>query len=489
MDDDNLPAEEWNNDASGAVSRRNFLAGTGGALSLAMVPSWDTDTDLFTNNTLADSNQVHEALGDEAWSLLTKLTLLTRFGGHPGEQRAATILADTFDTIGLDNVTEQPFEMQRWTRGDSNLTLTDPVEHSFERHAQPIALPYSPSGEIHAELVDVGYGTPSEINQRDVEGKIAVASTDSPEDQRFVHRMETYGHLVDAGAAAFVFANHIEGQLAPTGTLRFNQQAEIPGLGVSNEIGAWLTDYAAQNGRARVRVNASTETAESQNVYGTLGPNTDEEIVLLAHYDAHDITEGATDNGSGITTIVTAARLLADVDLNCQVRIAGVGSEELGLIGSQALAESLDTDTVKAAVNADGAGHAQGLVANTQSSEALGDVVTRIKEQAAQSISIEPTVSPYSDHWRFLERNVPTVQLTSATEGRGRGWGHTRADTRDKVTPEALTGHARTTALLIRELTASDPPRISDSELCTALDDANLEPGMRATGIWPDICN
>lgn len=488
MSNERSPAEPWSTDDSGSVSRRSFLAGTG-ALSLAMVPSWDTDTTLFTDDSFAGSTEVQEAIGDEAWTLLTQLTRLTRFGGHPGEERAATILADTFDTIGLDNVTEQPFEMQRWTRGDSDVTLTDPVEHSFERHSQPIALPYSPSADVHAELVDVGYGTPDEISNRDVEGKIAVASTDSPEDHRFVHRMETYGHLVDAGAAAFIFANHIEGQLAPTGTLRFNERAEIPGLGVPNETGAWLTDYAAQDGKARVRVSAHTETAESQNVYGTLGPDTDEEIVVLAHYDAHDITEGATDNGSGITTVVTAARLLADVDLSCRVRIAGVGSEELGLIGSKALAESLDTDTVRAAINADGAGHAQGVIANTQSSEALGDVVNSIEKTADQSISIDPAVSPYSDHWRFLTRGVPTIQVSSDTEGRGRGWGHTRADTRDKVDPNALTAHARVIALMVRELTTVDPPRIDDEELCTALHAENLEPGMRATGIWPETCN
>lgn len=487
MGNDRSATQPWN-DESGSVSRRSFLAGTG-ALSLAMVPSWDTDTDLFTDDSFADSGEVHEALGDGAWELLTQLTRLKRFGGHQGEQRAATLLADTFETIGFDDVTEQPFEIQRWTRGDSDVTVTDPVEHTFERHAQPIALPYSPSGDVHAELVDVGHGTPDEIDDRDVEGKIAVASTDSPEDHRFVHRMETYGHLVEAGAAAFVFANHVEGQLAPTGALRFNEEAEIPGLGVSNEMGAWLTDYAEQGGSARIRVDASTETAESQNVYGTLGPDTNEEIVLLGHYDAHDITEGATDNAAGITTVVTAARLLADVDLSCRVRIAGVGSEEIGLIGSGVLADSLDTGTVRAVINADGAGHAPDLVANTQSSEALGDVVASVEETAEQSIGVEPAVSPYSDHWPFLEQGVPTVHLSSETEGRGRGWGHTRADTRDKVDQEALTDHARLTALMVRELTTTDPPRISDEELCTALHEEDLEPGMRATGIWPEVCD
>lgn len=469
-------------DSEYSQTRRDHLKGIAGVSVAAPLTS-------FEKNGGKTAGAVHEALDEEAWELLTQLTRLNRFGGHQGEQQAATLLANTFEAIGLDNVTEQSFEMQRWTRGDSDVTVTNPADHTFERHTEPIALPYSPPGDVHAELVDVGYGTPDEIDERDVEGKIAVASTDSPEDHRFVHRMETYGHLVETGAAAFIFANHIEGQLAPTGALRFNEEAEIPGLGVSSEMGAWLTDYAEQGGSARIRVDASTETAESQNVYGTLGPDTDEEIILLGHYDAHDIAEGALDNGAGITTVVTAARLLADVDLNCRVRIAGVGSEEIGLIGSSVLADSLDTNSVRAVINADGAGRASNMIANTQSSETLGDVVANVEERADQSITVDPDVSPYSDHWPFLQRGVPTMHVSSETEGRGRGWGHTRADTRDKVNREALTDHARLIALMVRELTTTDPPRISDDELCTALHEENLEPGMRATGIWPEVCD
>lgn len=483
MSNEKSPVEQISADKSSSVSRRNFLAGTG-ALGVTMFPAWGSNIDLFTDNTIADASEVHDALGDEAWDLLTQLTQLNRFGGHPGEQEAADIIENAFESIGLENVTQQYFDMLRWTRGDSELTVLDPVERSFDT----IALPYSPAAEIEAELIDVGYGTPSEIEERDVEGKIAIASTDSPEDQRFVHRMETFGHLVDGGAAAFIFANHIEGQLAPTGTLRFNERAEIPGLGVSYEAGAWLTDYAEQGGTARVRVEAEHDTGESQNVHGTLGPDSGEEILVIGHHDAHDIAEGAIDNGAGVATLVTAARLLADVDLECRVRFATVGSEELGLIGSDVLAESLDLDRVRAVINTDGAASARNMVANTQSSEALGEVVNRVEEAGGESISVEPTVSPYSDHWRFLERNVPTVQLGSESDDRGRGWGHTEADTRDKVDPEHITAHARLTALMVLELAHIDPPRISDSQLCAELDEANLEPGMRATGIWPEVC-
>ncbi|TKX83043.1 M28 family peptidase, partial [Halorubrum sp. SS5] len=96
--------------------------------------------------------------------------------------------------------------------------------------------------------------------------------------------------------------------------------------GVSKETGAWLREYAVGGAnapvgdgddvaRAELSVEASTTPGESRNVLGTAGPDTDERVLLLAHYDAHDIAEGALDNGCGIATVATAADILADADL------------------------------------------------------------------------------------------------------------------------------------------------------------------------------
>jgi len=90
----------------------------------------------------------------------------------------------------------------------------------FEALALP---PYSPGGSVTGELVDVGYGTPAEIDEREVEGRIAVASTTTPEGGRFVHRMEKFGYALDAGAVGFVFVNHLDGQLPPPDPLTFGE--------------------------------------------------------------------------------------------------------------------------------------------------------------------------------------------------------------------------------------------------------------------------
>lgn len=440
---------------------------------------------------------------DRPWNFLTQLTEIgNRLAGSPGERRAAELVAETFSEAGVRNVTTDSFEITTWERGGATLQLTAPVERGFET----IALPYAPGGAVSGPLVDVGYGTPDEIEGANLDGAIAVASTTTPPGRRFVHRMETFGMAHEAGAEAFVFVNHLEGQLPPTGSLRFDAEAEMPGVGVSAETGDWLREYARRapnaetsrrpggrlgGGEATVTVEATSGLGESRNVHGVIGPDTDEEIVVLGHHDAHDVAEGALDNGCGIAMVVTVARILAAIEerLECRVRVAGVGAEELGLMGSAALAQSLDIDRVRAVVNIDGAGRERDLVAMTHASESAASVVESVADGTVHPIHLDPDPHPYSDHWPFLREGVPALQLHSRPadgDQRGRGWGHTQADTRDKVDPRTLREHAMLGAVLTHDLTRRDPDPIESETLQEAMLEQDFEPGMRAANLWPD---
>ena len=444
-------------------------------------------------------DDIDRALGaawrdDFAWNVLTRLCEIEdRLGGHPGERRAAALVAAELERLDVEPRIET-FEMARWTRGSAELAVNAPSKTTgepTERTFETFALPYSPGGEVHAEMVDVGCGTPEELDAAEVRGNVALASTDSPRGERRVHRMEKVGHAAAAGARAFVFYNHVPGQLPPTGALRFGHEAAIPGVGVSHETGAWLTEYAERGAKAFLRVEAITEDSESQNVVGQFGPDTDEEIFVLVHFDAHDVAEGALDNGCGVAVALAAARILADCDLDARVRVAAVGCEELGLMGSEALAESLDLSGAKAVVNVDGAGRFRDLRAITHGSVAMDRVAARVSDTAGQPIVRSERPHPYSDHWPFLRRGVPTLQLHSQrpgeTGGWERGWTHTRADTRDKVDSRNLREHAMLAALLVRELAASDDlGRVDAADLCAQLREAGAEPGMRAADVWPD---
>ena len=440
---------------------------------------------------------------DEPWRFLTDLTAIgSRMAGSEGERRAANLVADAFERAGLADVRTEPFDLSAWERGSASLDVTvsgragEPATRSFEA----LALPYSPGGSVSGEPVDVGYGTPAEIDERDVEGRIAVASTTTPEGGRFVHRMEKFGYAVDAGKVGFVFVNHLDGQLPPTGSLTFGEEAEAVAVGVSKETGAWLREYAVGGAndavgdvgndvaQAELSVEASTTRGESRNVIGSAGPDTDERVLLLAHYDAHDIAEGALDNGCGIATVATAAGVLTDADLPVGIDVVAVGAEEVGLLGAERLADRVDLDRVKGVVNVDGAGRFRDLVALAHASTAAASIAEAVSTATRQPIEVDAQPHPFSDQWPFVRRGVPALQLHSDSGDRGRGWGHTHADTRDKVDDRNVREHALLTALLVAEFAAPerDLPRLNRDELAAAFHEADFETGMRAADLWPD---
>ena len=421
-------------------------------------------------------------VSDRPWEFVSSLTAIgNRMGGSEGERRAADLVADAFAEAGAEDVRTESFPMNRWTRGETELELLEPDAREFGA----IALPYSPSGTVEADLVDVGYGTPEEIDAVDVEGKVVVASTTTPEGGRFIHRMEKFGYAVEEGAVGFVFVNHVPGQLPPTGSLTFSEEGAAPAVGVSRETGAWLTDYAERGGRVRLSVDATTDRGESQNVVGRLGPETDEELLLVAHYDAHDIAEGALDNGCGIATLVTAAGILAEMDLDVGVRLAGVGCEEVGLIGAEQLAADLDLDGLKGVVNLDGVGRFRDLVVMTHTSDDAKAAADALAAETRHPVKVREKPHPFSDQWPFVRQGVPAVQLHSDSGERGRGWGHTHADTRDKVDVRNVREHAMLTALLVDDLVDRDLARLDTDALAEAFREADFETGMKAADLWP----
>ena len=80
----------------------------------------------------------------------------------------------------------------------------------------------------------------------------------------------------------------------------------------------------------------------------------------------------------------------------------------------------------------------------------------------AYEFPVKDSIGAYADHFPFAMAGVPnaTMGSTDANSGLiGRGWGHTAADTVDKVVPKTLQASAATAArLLLRLAFAEDWP-------------------------------
>ena len=383
-----------------------------------------------------------------AWDLLSDLVDVgNRMAGQAGEREAAELLADGLETAGLSGVSIDEFSIPGWWRESSSLTLSAPVERAFEADHDVIALPGSPAGSVEGELVDVGYGTGREFEEADVEGKVVMVRSDVPSDHRWVHRMEKYASAFEGGAVGFVFANHVEGALPPTGEVGYHRRpGPIPAVGVSKELGSRLSRYATTSSEGcyvSLDVDCRNEPTTSYNVEAVVEPagsSGTEEVLLTAHLDAHDVSEGANDNGAGSVLVTETGRLLTQVadELDTRVRVVIFGAEEIGLYGAYHWAETRDLSAVKAVLNVDGAGTSRDLRISTSGFSDLGDAIRTATDRFDAPLSVDGSVSPHGDQWAFVQEGVPALFVTTMSSSSGRGWGHTHADTLDKLDPLVL---------------------------------------------------
>ncbi|WP_251330072.1 M20/M25/M40 family metallo-hydrolase [Haloplanus pelagicus] len=421
---------------------------------------------------------------DVGWSHLERLVDIgNRMAGSAGEREALEATRDALADVGTRNATVETFDIQGWVRGSSAVETAD-------GDADSIALPRSPAGAVTGRLVDCGDGLPGDFEAADLDGGVAVVSSTVPDHyDRFIHRREKYYRAVEAGAAAFVFRNHVPGCLAPTGSVGTDGAplGPIPAVGVSREVGSRLC-RRHEGERVTVRVDCETPPAESGVVRADVGPDTDRAVYLTSHVDAHDIAEGAVDNAAGTATVLEVARALQarDAPLDRRIRIVCFGAEEVGLRGSKREAERVDPEAVQAVVNCDGVCRGRTLQWYTAGFDALESAVEDVADRFGHPISIRPGQHPHSDHWPFVARGVPGLLVASDDGDRDRGWGHTRADTLDKLERRTL----REGAIIVTEVAAAlaAAERIDRREpdaIAADLERQDLAAGMRTTGDWP----
>ena len=421
---------------------------------------------------------------DAGWDHLERLVDIgNRMAGSPGEREALTATRDALDAVGARNAAVDDFEIQGWARGPS-------VVETPDGDADCIALPRSPAGVVEAPLVDCGDGLPDDFADADLDGAVALVSAGVPDYyDRFIHRREKYYRAVEAGAVGFVFRNHAPGCLAPTGSVGTDDDpiGPIPAVGISREGGARLARRHAGD-HVTLRVDCETSLATSGVVRADIGPDTDRAVYLTSHVDAHDIAEGAVDNAAGTATVLEITRALLDRDaaLDRRIRIVCFGAEEVGLRGSKREADLLDLDAVQAVVNCDGVCRGRTLQYYTHGFDALTAAVERVADRFGHPTTVRPTQHPHSDHWPFVARGVPAVLASSDDGDRGRGWGHTRADTLDKLERRTLREGAILLTALVADLAAADRIERRDPDAVAAdLEAQDLAAGMRATGDWP----
>jgi aminopeptidase YwaD len=363
----------------------------------------------------------------------------SRWPGSGDDRKACEFMVGKLEEYGLEEPHMEPLTLPGWMRGASTLTVTNPIR----KEIPCIALPHSVDGEAEADLVFLGDG-PIDIykkREEEIEDNIVMVTSRTPLGMvRPLHRSEKYNRSVLAGAEGFIFMNHYPAYGPPTGGI----SPIIPAVAVSYEDGHFLARLLRRKGRVRVRIETRCRNidVESWNVVADLpgSGEEDESVIYGAHYDGHDIAQGALDDATGAVCVMEVARVLAKVreHLKRRIRFILFAAEEIGLYGSRAYVEQHPDEVkrVRFMLNFDAAGRAGRQGFQLHGWPALEHFFREVADAIGVDIPIWQRVSPYSDHWPFLLQGVPTAGMGDPEEARrrgGRGFGHTMYDTVDKA--------------------------------------------------------
>ena len=281
--------------------------------------------------------------------------------------------------------------------------------------------------------------------------------------------------LEKAGAAGIAISNW-------TGIMGANRifgakTAKIPMFDIDLEDYGMLYRLAENGSKPRIKVDAQSKVLPEATSFNTIGmikgtEKPEEYVILSAHLDSWDGAQGATDNGTGVLTMLETIRILKKYYPNPKrTIIVGLwGSEEQGLNGSRGFVADHPEimKGVQAVFNQDnGTGRVvdisgQGFVNSYDYiGKWLNAVPKNIKDQIKSTFPGNPGGGG-SDHASFVAAGVPGFSLSSLNWGYfGYTW-HTTKDTYDKIVFDEVKNNVILTATLA--YMASEDPEFTSRE-------------------------
>ena len=110
-------------------------------------------------------------------------------------------------------------------------------------------------------------------------------------------------------------------------------------------------------------------------------------------------------------------------------------------------------------------------------------------QQLAADMDVGEYLVPFSDQFPFTLQGLPSAFIHTSGDRGPRGWGHTSADTLDKVSVQAIRLAAATIARMALRVAAGDSAwpgrRRTPDEVKAMLQAQGAEPLIRAQGVWP----
>ncbi len=281
--------------------------------------------------------------------------------------------------------------------------------------------------------------------------------------------------LEKAGAAGIALSNW-------TGIMGANRifgakTQKIPMFDIELEDYGMLYRLAESGAKPRIKVDTQSRVLPEAPSFNTVGiikgkEKPEEYVILSAHLDSWDGAQGATDNGTGVLTMLETIRILKKYyPNNKRTIIVGLwGSEEQGLNGSRGFVSDHPEimKGVQAVFNQDnGTGRVvdisgQGFVDSySYIGRWLSAAPKKIRDEIKSTFPGMPGGGG-SDHASFVAAGVPGFSLSALNWGYfGYTW-HTTKDTYDKIVFDEVKNNVILTATLA--YMASEDPEFTSRE-------------------------
>lgn len=422
-----------------------------------------------------------------------------RLVGSPQMQMAHDYVVNQYRQWGIEAYNEQWGEWRSWTRGFTHVDMMAPWQKSLEAvqlawnpnmkravEAEVVLLPFAEDSAAFAKLLPglkgkfvaiaqpLSSGRPLKTYTPYIgeDGTDSVAKLRQQETAAWQKRLAHTGYdmrglvqaLEAAGAAGILQCSWTGGW----GVLKVfaARTQHIPHVELGVEDYNLLVRLSENGSKPKLRIHTTSHWGPMVPTYNTMavikGAERADEIVLLsAHLDSWDAGTGATDNGTGVLTMMEAMRILKKVYPNPRrtIMVGHWGSEEQGLNGSRSFTEDHPEllDKISMVFNQDNGTGRINTIATQGYLHAYAFfekwkhyLPARLQQQSWQLTYPGVPGVGGSDNIAFITRKVPAFYLASSRDWdyRTYTW-HTQRDTYDKIVFEDLQDNAILVACLV----------------------------------------
>lgn len=436
-----------------------------------------------------------------------------RLTGSPQLDQASSWMLERFKQLGLANVHQEPWTIaNRWTRGPATgrvLLPGDPQSLNTTAGNSPTALAltlatagWSPAtnGIVRGPLVGVSVENVDDLQQYKGKLKGAIVVLGRPMEMQSPRNPlttpwgeETIPVLIPESDKPFDFNAYIKLRIAENNffaeekvgvvlsgsekwygllnmgaTNREYQKGTVPTAYLAKEnytllwrlldAGQTKPDQPPKPLQAEINME-STFSGTPAEVYNTVAEipgseKPDEVVIIGAHLDSWDLGTGATDNGTGSTAVLEAARALKKLGVRPKrtIRFVLFTGEEQGLNGSKAYVKQHANELAKiSAVLVHDSGTGKVLTIGLMGNYGARETIDRVLYPLARAKEIglaEPTLRKEdgSDHIPFDEAGVPGFWCVQDVADYDKTH-HSQADTLDRVRWDDLTEGAQVLAV------------------------------------------